>query len=208
MKYFFQNSSMQFNNKERMDTFNFDTKLSLYIPRIYPKWSYYQVVANVFHSLDIGKVHRVDFINKTDRETGQLYSQAFVHFEYWYETPTAYSYQEKILDPTQQAKIVYDDPWFWLLLKCNKPLTDAEKKIEERIYILEKQVEEQAKMIAYLSANTRCDSEIILTPPPITRQKAELSPYHEEESKNFSNSSSYQKEYDTINSIVQTLSGR
>lgn len=138
-----------------MNTFNFNNNLSLYIPRVFPNWRNEAQVANVFENLNIGKVHRIDFIDKIDEKTGQPYCQAFVHFEYWYFSQVTRSLQEKILDPTQQAKIVYDDPWFWLLLKCNKPLTDTEKKMEERVYALEKQVEKQAHAIAILAENGR-----------------------------------------------------
>jgi hypothetical protein len=138
-----------------MNTSTFEPKLSLYIPRVFPNWRDEARMANVFESLNIGKIHRIDFIDKIDENTNQSYCQAFVHFEYWYDYPASHSIQEKILDPTQQAKIVYDDPWFWLLLKCNKPLTDTEKKMEERVYALEKQVEVQAHAIAILAENGR-----------------------------------------------------
>ena len=138
-----------------MNTFTFEPNLSLYIPRVFPNWRDEARMANVFESLNIGKIYRIDFIDKIDENTNQPYCQAFVHFEYWYDYPVSHSIQEKILDPTQQAKIVYDDPWFWLLLKCNKPLTDTEKKLEERVYALEKQVEEQAHAIAILAENGR-----------------------------------------------------
>jgi hypothetical protein len=66
---------------------------------------------------NIGKVNHVDFIPKK----GKDYKMAFVHFDEWFQDSLNASHiQERILDPTKVAKLVYDDPKYWILCKYSK----------------------------------------------------------------------------------------
>ena len=116
-----------------------DSKLSLYIPRITPDWADEDAIAEQFHNQDVGYVERVDLIHKVGTN-GKEYFQAFIHFDHWYETSVAYNIQERIndADSNRQARLVYDDPWYWMLLRNTKPRTEAERRLEARILILEK----------------------------------------------------------------------
>ena len=115
-----------------------DSKLSLYIPRITPDWADEDAIAEQFHNQDVGYVERVDLIHKVGNN-GKEYFQAFIHFDHWYETSVAYNIQERIndADSNRQARLVYDDPWYWMLLRNTKPRTEAERRLEARILILE-----------------------------------------------------------------------
>jgi hypothetical protein len=90
--------------------------MSLYIPRVFINITEERIM-NIFWKLNIGKVSRADFVLK-DGKSGQYYS-VFVHFEYWFMNSTAAHLQERILDPNQDAKIVYDEPWYWVVLQNN-----------------------------------------------------------------------------------------
>ena len=103
-------------------------KLSLYIPRIanncFMKQAGLQFsnmsdfVTHMFHSLDIGRVRRVDLVPiYTKHGTPSNFSKGFVHFDTWYNTTTATLLQDKMQDKAGGgiAKLVYDDPHYWIL---------------------------------------------------------------------------------------------
>jgi hypothetical protein len=90
--------------------------LSLFIPRVFLNISEKRIVA-IFKHLDYGKVSRIDFVQKTG--TNGKYKSAYIHFDYWYDNDVARRFQEKVIDPEREARIVYDDPWFWIVLKNN-----------------------------------------------------------------------------------------
>jgi hypothetical protein len=41
----------------------------------------------------------------------------YVHFEYWYNSSVARNFQERVLNPNKEARIVYEDPWYWIVLE-------------------------------------------------------------------------------------------
>jgi hypothetical protein len=89
--------------------------LSLFIPRVFVNISSKRIT-QIFHSLRIGKVNRVDFLRKRSRN-GRPYNAMFVHFEHWYDNTAACNFQARVRDPTQDARLVYDDPWYWVVLE-------------------------------------------------------------------------------------------
>ena len=106
----------------------FNNKLSLYIPRIanncfnkqagLPFDNVSDFVTHLFHSLDIGRVNRVDLVPITTKNgSPSNFSKGFVHFHTWYYTMSAITLQEKMRDKTNGgiAKLVYDDPHYWIL---------------------------------------------------------------------------------------------
>jgi len=121
----------------------FNNKLSLFIPRVVPEWASQEMITAKFKTLDIGTIQRVDFLEKVG-SNGVKYYQAFLHFEMWEDNAATRNIQEKIIDPQQTAKLVYDEPWYWILLKNNNPLTQEEVAVnaalQERILALEQQV--------------------------------------------------------------------
>jgi hypothetical protein len=42
---------------------------------------------------------------------------AYIHFENWYNTDAAQCFQERVLNPDKEARLVYDDPWHWIVLE-------------------------------------------------------------------------------------------
>jgi hypothetical protein len=106
----------------------FNNKLSIYIPRIANKCFKKQAglsfnnmtdfVKHMFHSLDIGRVKRVELAPIYSKNgSPSNFSNGFVHFDTWYYTLTAFNIQEKMQDKTGGgiAKLVYDDPHYWIL---------------------------------------------------------------------------------------------
>lgn len=88
--------------------------ISLYIPRVFANIIKEDVV-NVFEKLLIGKVSNIDFVIKICDQI--QYNAIYIHFEYWYDNTAARNFQERVLNPDKEARIVYDDPWFWVVLE-------------------------------------------------------------------------------------------
>jgi hypothetical protein len=88
---------------------------SLYIPHIFANFDK-EFVANVFEKLKIGKVKSIDFVLKTNGQ-GKEYNAAYIHFDYWHDTIAARNFHTKVVNPNEEARIVYDEPWFWVVLE-------------------------------------------------------------------------------------------
>ena len=141
-----------------MTTFN--NKLSIFIPRVLSKWANEHSISIIFKKLDIGEVERVDFVEKKN-QYNKIYYHAFVHFKEWSNTTISHNIQEKIFDPGQVSKIVYDDPKYWIILKNNNPMTANEVKQEKRIIELEQQNRNQNKiMLNYLNRVTNLETQL------------------------------------------------
>lgn len=89
---------------------NIDTNPSLCIPRIAFQTTKEQI-SKVFHKLDLGKIDRVDIINKKNPK-GEEYKCVFIHFKYWNDSDRICKIKERILS-NNDVKIVYEFPWFW-----------------------------------------------------------------------------------------------
>lgn len=116
---------------------SFNNELSIYIPRVFANWRDSEKMSKVFEDLNIGQVRRIDFVDK-ETPDGNKYSQAFIHFHVWYDNGHTRNLQARIEDPNDTAKIVYDDPWYWMLFKNSNPLSETELRLHERMAEMEK----------------------------------------------------------------------
>ena len=91
------------------------SNISLYIPHIFANYSK-DMVAQVFEDLNIGKVKNIDFVSKMGQD-GKEFNAAYIHFEYWCDTIAARNFQARVLDTTKEARLVYDEPWYWIVLE-------------------------------------------------------------------------------------------
>ena len=117
------------------------SNISLYIPHVFKNIDEDRI-ARIFDLLLLGKVSHVDFVPKTDR-CGKSYNAVYVHFEYWYNTVAAANFQEKVVNPEKEARLVYDEPWYWVVLenKTNRVVFDEQAEDNELDEILD-QMEE------------------------------------------------------------------
>lgn len=91
------------------------TAYSICIPRIFENISNKKIVGT-FERLKIGKVDHLDIVWKTSRD-GSSYKMAFIHFSEWNMNSSAsIKLREDIENPNIEAKVVYDDPWYWIVL--------------------------------------------------------------------------------------------
>lgn len=88
---------------------------SVYIPRIFSNIPNKKIVGT-FEKLNLGKVRNMNIIWKTGRD-GSTYKMAFIHFSEWnIHNSAAVNFREKVENPDVEAKLVYDDPWYWIVL--------------------------------------------------------------------------------------------
>jgi hypothetical protein len=111
--------------------FQFNNQMSLYIPHVFPNFTEKYIIA-VFSTMGIGNVDHVDLVAKLDKN-GNPYNAAYIHFRKWYDGPVATNFQERVKDPNRDAKLMYDDPWFWIVLentakKAKKHMPGARKE--------------------------------------------------------------------------------
>lgn len=88
--------------------------ISLYIPHVFANYSK-DDIARVFNDF-IGSVKTVDLVVKRGKD-GKTFNAAYIHFRSWHNTIATQNFQERVLDPNQEARIVYDDPWYWICLE-------------------------------------------------------------------------------------------
>jgi hypothetical protein len=110
--------------------YNINSKLSLMIPRVFPQWVDEQTMVDIFHKQNIGKIYKVSIIRVPD-EPGRDYPvyKAYLYFSVWYDNEIAYNFQQRIYGRKKQARVVYDDPWFWTVFENKTPrLSSADKR--------------------------------------------------------------------------------
>jgi len=102
------------------------SSFSVFIPRVFANIGEKRI-ANVFYQNDIGEVSKVDLVRRNN-DKGESFNMAFVHFEYLFETTSAKQFKEDVQNPEVKAKLVYEDPWFWLVL----PFEEKEKPVQQQ----------------------------------------------------------------------------
>jgi hypothetical protein len=112
------------------------TSMSLYIPHVFANIGEKKMV-EVFASNEIGKVNHIDLVTKIGKDR-KVYNSAYVHFDYWYDNIASRNIQEK-LNAGKEAKIVYDDPWYWKAYKNETKKFGGNGQRKERL-VIEKSV--------------------------------------------------------------------
>ena len=88
--------------------------ISLYIPHVFANYSS-DDITRAFTKF-IGEVKNVDLVSKIDA-AGKKYNAAYIHFHRWYDDIAPRYFQERVLDPNLEARLVYEDPWYWICLE-------------------------------------------------------------------------------------------
>jgi len=102
--------------------------VSLYIPHIFANYSK-EDVGKVFDDLNIGKVKNIDFVSKIGKDE-KPFNAAYIHFDYWFDNSAAANFQERVLNPKKEAHLVYEDPWYWIVLENKaRKFTPGERKV-------------------------------------------------------------------------------
>jgi hypothetical protein len=104
--------------------------ISLFIPRVFANITKERIFKK-FEELLIGKVSRVDLVEKISK-SGEKYNSAYVHFDYWYQTSYAARLHASVRNPEEESRIIYDDPWFWIVLENKAASAPARKESVSR----------------------------------------------------------------------------
>ena len=141
---------------------NTNNNMSLYIPRVFANISE-EKIRSTFDKLGLGVVDRVDIVSKMGQH-GEVYNSVYVHFDYWYSNAAAFNFQERLKNPAKQTRVVYDDPWFWIVLENkSRKFVPGERKQRININISDNlstsAVMETPKM-SYRDAATCCGTPV------------------------------------------------
>jgi hypothetical protein len=142
-----------------------DQTLSLKIPRVFPQWIDEQVMIDIFHSQHIGRVYKVSIIRMPDSKKKSIpIYQAYVYFSAWYDTVIAYNFQQRIFGADAQARVVYDDPWYWVVFENKtRRLSNNDKRMIRlgyQSYLNEQELVAQNARIRQLEhLNIRADTQ-------------------------------------------------
>jgi hypothetical protein len=151
----------------------FSQKLSIYIPHVFANITKERIV-DIFTNQSIGEVDRIDFVPKKGKD-GREYHMAFIHMKSWYDNECVRNLQARILNKNTDARIVYDDPWYWNLYENVNPRSASELKMEEQIFTLTKTVNVQSDRIDKMDAFTQyLEDELNQSMATIARLQDEL----------------------------------
>jgi len=126
-----------------------DQYLSLYIYGIALEFANETFIYNLFKNLNIGEVDSVYFREASMRDGSSVTGyDTIVYMRQWYSNCMVETLQEKILDPLVDARLVYDDPAYWILYKNN---TDIHSDLENLRTLVTDQTEQMQTMSAQMS---------------------------------------------------------
>lgn len=96
------------------------TQFSVFIPRVFANIGERRI-GDVFHDMGIGNVSHVDLKSRPRKQGEPKTNMAFVHFKELYERDgeEGVNFRKKV-ENKEECKIMYEDPWFWLVLPFEK----------------------------------------------------------------------------------------
>jgi len=134
---------------------SFIQNLSVFITRIHRDDANEDYIKGVFYEQEIAHVRRIDFTKRRDKGGGgHVYYQAKVYFHYWFKNQIAYNLQQRILTPGNYGgRVVYADPWYWIVLKNTNPMTEMELCVNERLEEMEKNMKRVKRQVSELQTD-------------------------------------------------------
>ena len=123
-------------NNNRVSKYDVKQGLSLIIPRVFPQYIDEQGMIDTFEQQKLGRVYKVNMIhmNSESRRRGHPMYKAIVYFSAWYDNVIAYNFQQRIFNQGD-ARVVYDDPWFWVAMENKEQrLSNNDKRIMRVAY--------------------------------------------------------------------------
>ena len=134
---------------------SFIQNLSVFITRIHRDDANEDYIKRVFYDQEIAHVRRIDFTKRRDKGSdGHVYYQAKVYFHYWFKNQIAYNLQQRILTPGNYGgRVVYADPWYWIVLKNTNPMTEMELCVNERLEEMEKKMKRVKRQVSELQTD-------------------------------------------------------
>jgi hypothetical protein len=87
---------------------------SVFIPRVFVNIDETRI-SDIFRNEFIGCVDHVDFVSKMDKD-GTPYNMVYVYFSFLYNNDFAKRFKKDIDGSRGKTTLMYDTPWFWLIL--------------------------------------------------------------------------------------------
>lgn len=88
---------------------------SVYIPRVFSN-IHPNVISQTFERQNIGVVDHIQVIQRPKKKGKSPAYMAFIYFKEWFSNQSALHLAERIVNPEKQARVVYDDPYYWIVL--------------------------------------------------------------------------------------------
>ena len=110
---------------------------SVFIPKVFKNITV-ERISSIFENKKIGSVHYIDLIPKKN-EKNNSYNSAFIHFKTLYETDESKLFVNN-LDNDSKTTLLYDDPWYWVILPNNGKKRTTKKNHADLIRLLNKEV--------------------------------------------------------------------
>lgn len=89
-------------------------------------------IRNVFKRLEIAKISNVDI---QPHEYNSDYNRVVMHVDEWYDNECAYNLIRRIKSTTHEARIMHDEPNWWILRETPSiSEKKKEKKMEKKIW--------------------------------------------------------------------------
>ena len=114
--------------------------LIIYIPNISKKIQS-DFISDLFKKLNIAKVGYVHL-----QEIDNLHNAATVYMDCWHNNQCVENLQEKINNPNLQARLIYDDPEYWVLYN-KAELFQESTSLADKITHLENKLDKTNEML-------------------------------------------------------------
>ena len=106
---------------------------SLCIPRVSNHFDANKI-RSVFEDVNLGRIDKIDIVERRNPSNGEVYKRVFIHFQKWYQNERAQNARTRLIEG-KDIKIVCDNPWFWRV-SANKwrplpPLKNVEPKQDD-----------------------------------------------------------------------------
>jgi hypothetical protein len=115
------------------------TNTSLYIPHVFSNIDDERIKSVIENGYKLGTVDSIDKISKTSPD-GKTYNSVYIHFKSWNDDEKTKKFLMRLKDTTKESHIIYDKPWFWLVLentsankKKNVPPSTQKKTILKKV---------------------------------------------------------------------------
>lgn len=153
MNYFFSQISITYTIR-KYQVLKMNPISSIYIPHVEKKYNA-EFIAELFRKNGIAKVSKVAIepyktsYSSILKKGSAKYNHVYVEIKSWSESETAYNFIQRLKNPYREARIVYEDDFWWsvdinkfpekLSAKCNK---DRIVTIFEEIRVYECDIED------------------------------------------------------------------
>jgi len=124
---------------------NINQSLIIYISGVLEQDANLEYIKYIFHKLNIGEINHINFINHRNND----YKVAYIVMKNWYNNIIVEHLQEKIIDENQEARLVHNDPNYWILCQ-NKTINDQVFDLQHQNNIMENSISEMQTSIQNL----------------------------------------------------------